>query len=152
VQTVLLFDQFERADAECCRVLEHLWHMSAGLRGGLTLVVASRPDSPHVVELADMAELRIDLHALDRAETGAYVRHILRQAGVERDLFARDAHEALYLNSQGIPRAINRLCDLSLLAAMGEGLRTVDQTTVAQSARELVQAVAATRRPAQQSA
>lgn len=133
VQTVLLFDQFERADADCSRAIEHLLHLDV-TAGALTVIVAARHN---VAALTELADLRVDLGPLDAPQTQAYIGEILRAAGCERGLFESEALEAIFERSHGVPRAINRLCDLSLLAAMSDGRTDVDTATVERAAQEL---------------
>jgi len=137
VQSVLLFDRFERAEPDCYRLIEQLLHLDVCGEGGLTVIVAARPESPVLSGLADLADLRIDVLPLDEKQTADYVAGLLQQAGCERQLFEPEALDVLFKRSQGVPRAINRLCDLSLLAAMSEGRDSVEKATVVRAAQEL---------------
>ena len=53
-------------------------------------------------------------------ETVSYIQHRLHTAGATRPIFEPDALEAIHRLSYGIPRRINRLCDLSLLIGFAE--------------------------------
>jgi general secretion pathway protein A len=53
-------------------------------------------------------------------ETAAYITHRLGAAGRTDELFDASACEAVYALTHGIPRRINRLCDLALLVGYAE--------------------------------
>ncbi len=53
--------------------------------------------------------------------TSAYVQHRLRESGANADrIFESAALERIHLLTQGIPRRINRLCDLALMVGFAE--------------------------------
>jgi len=72
-------------------------------------------------------------------ETQAYIQHRLGIAGAAQPeaVFAREALYAIYESTGGIPRRINRLCDICLLSAMGAGVHTVEAALVNDEARAL---------------
>ena len=55
------------------------------------------------------------LRPLNLEETISYVNHRLTAAGATRTIFETDGLEALFYLTRGLPRRINRLCDLALL-------------------------------------
>jgi type II secretory pathway predicted ATPase ExeA len=59
--------------------------------------------------------IRCVLEPLDERATYNYVLHRLRVAGCMRELFNREAMQAIYLYSKGNPRTINAICDNALL-------------------------------------
>lgn len=70
------------------------------------------------------------LHPLSEAETSAYIDHRLRIAGAARTPFSPSSVSAIHALSRGLPRAINLLCDFSLLHAHLKGFEQVDATAV----------------------
>jgi general secretion pathway protein A len=58
-------------------------------------------------------------------ETAAYIAHRLQAAGAAREIFERSAIDAAHALAQGVPRRINRLCDLSLLVGYAEERQTI---------------------------
>jgi len=67
--------------------------------------------------LAQRVALRYHLKALTLDETTAYVQHRLRLVGGAPELFPVDALAEVHVQSRGIPRVINTLCDNVLLEA-----------------------------------
>jgi general secretion pathway protein A len=59
-------------------------------------------------------------------ETNRYIDHRLTAAGAKRTIFEPSAVEAIFGLTHGIPRQINRLCDLALLVGYGEELPTLN--------------------------
>ena len=138
-QIVLMFDHFDRGEADCPVVLEQLLRLTDGTGGGCTLLIAadetaiSRSLSP----LLPLVDLRIELSPLNRHETAYYVYESLKQAGAETELFDPSALDAIFAATGGLPREIGRLCELSLLAGMADKRTTIDAETVREAAANL---------------
>lgn len=62
-----------------------------------------------------------DLH-----ETGEFIRHRLKIAGANRDIFSPEAITKIYEISAGIPCKINIICDIALLYGFGQKSKTVN--------------------------
>jgi general secretion pathway protein A len=78
------------------------------------------------------------LRPLTLEETISYVTHRLTAAGATRGIFQESALEAIYHLTGGVPRKINRLCDLSLLIGFAEELPHIAAATVESVCDELV--------------
>ena len=74
---------------------------------------------------------------LDQEETGAYIRHRLKVAGTEKELFMPGAVHEIYKFSNGTPRLINILCDRALITGYIRELKTVSPEMVRECAQEL---------------
>lgn len=70
------------------------------------------------------------LRPLTLDETLAYVRHRLRVAGAERELFDDGALQRLHAASGGLPRVLNHLATQALIEAMARGAASVDEEAV----------------------
>jgi type II secretory pathway predicted ATPase ExeA len=77
------------------------------------------------------------------SETGQYIEQRLSAAGAKRAIFEPSAVEAVHGLTHGIPRLINRLCDLALLVGYGEELRTLTGEQIESIHAELIGAAAA---------
>jgi general secretion pathway protein A len=62
------------------------------------------------------------LKRLSAEETAQYVLHRLAAAGAKRPIFDPAALKTIFALTGGIPRRINRLCDLALVVGYGEEL------------------------------
>ena len=144
--TVLLCDHLDRADAEACQTLDRLlavWE-SIGCMATVIVAVEHVDTLPHDSRLLNLCDLRISLATLDRESTSDYITEHVVQAGCGRELFTDEALTAIFERTQGVPRAIDRLGDLSLLAGMGESVETIDGAMVTRAAAELPSELAIT--------
>ena len=66
------------------------------------------------------------LGAMPASDTAAYITHRIRMAGGEPSVFAEPARSLIHDLCSGIPRRINRLCDLSLLVGFAEEVDQID--------------------------
>jgi type II secretory pathway predicted ATPase ExeA len=139
IQTIVLLDHLERADADCWSYLERLVHFQCHADQWTTLIIALRAESlPQFSHrLAEISDLRIELPALDRQMSQQYVETLLEKAGASGPIFEQSALDRLFEYSQGVPRELNRLCDLSLLAAMADGDQSVGDRMVNSAAEDL---------------
>ena len=136
---VLLLDHLDRAHADCVGVVERLQHLSSGGDTGLTLILGVRDEraAAFAPVLREISDLRIELLALDRTETQHYVETLLTRAGAAESFFEPSAINRLFEETHGVPRHLNRLCDLALLAGMADHATRIDETIVAAASEEL---------------
>lgn len=78
------------------------------------------------------------LERFNADETAAYIGHRLRAAGGRLDsVFTPESLEQIYHCSEGIPRRINRLCDLALTIGYAQEIQTVTPDIIGDVHREL---------------
>ncbi len=95
-------------------------------------------------ELEDRISVRCVLDRFSLDSTVAYMSHRLRAAGHDGQLmFTERAIEAIQLHSHGIPRRINRLCDISLMIGYAQDLNQIDAPVVTMAQQELSSRVTA---------
>jgi general secretion pathway protein A len=111
----------------------------------MTLVLAGQTGLLPILDRAQTLEERLAVKCLIRPftpdETASYVEHRLRVAGAQRPIFEPSSLTTLHSLTRGIPRRINRLCDLSLLIAYAEGHRTIAASLLESISQELVSVV-----------
>ena len=78
------------------------------------------------------------IEPLDVHETGEFIRHRLKIAGAEGEIFSPDAIRNVYEFSGGFPRRINIICDHSLLLGFGEDAKTITGNIVKECAKDLL--------------
>jgi general secretion pathway protein A len=129
VAAVLVIDDAETAPAEVLGLVRRLLK----LPDGQLTVVAAADDAaagrlaPWLVELA---ELRIELAVWTEDETRHYLKTSLSRAGRQQPAFADRAVRRLFELSAGVPRRVNQLAQLALVAGAGQQLAQVDEQTV----------------------
>jgi type II secretory pathway predicted ATPase ExeA len=108
----------------------------------LTLLLVGQPAILPTLDRMPQWEERLGvkclLSPLGEAETAAYVEHRLRAAGATRSIVDADALPTLHALTHGIPRRINRLCDLALLIGFAEEQPTLTADHFEAVCRELV--------------
>jgi general secretion pathway protein A len=139
LQTVLFLDHLERAADGVWETLERLVHCLGSTDQWLTIIVGVRSDSlrQYANRLREISDLRVELPPLDPEQTKAYVEALLQKAEGREGIFDRSAFEALFHESQGIPRELNRLCDLALLTGMADSRKTLGEQFISAAAEDL---------------
>jgi type II secretory pathway predicted ATPase ExeA len=98
----------------------------------LTLVLLGQPDLAHKLRFAPYEALdqriavRFHLRPFDLEETAGYVKHHLRVAGFQGQLFSDSFVAAVYEHTKGVARKINNLCRNALLLGVTEDKRILD--------------------------
>lgn len=110
-------------------------------RPALTLVLVGQPTLLAALDRLPALEERLGVKSLLRPlsadEHFAYVGHRLSAAGAARHIFDPGALEAVHQLADGIPRRINRLCDLALLVAFAEEQSSITAAQIEALAGEL---------------
>lgn len=102
----------------------------------LTLLLSGQPELKEKLDSNKQFSQRITLSyrlkPLNFEETCKYVLHRLEVAGAEGSVFEESALELLYERSGGIPRWINNIANMSMLAAYSGGATLVTPELVAE--------------------
>lgn len=97
--------------------------------GAFTLILSGQRDLLNRIRRLPQLEERLTVKCLLRPlsyeETLGYVAHRLHTAGMDQSPFEPSAFDTLYELSGGIPRRINRLCDLALLVGYADNLKSI---------------------------
>ncbi len=108
----------------------------------LTLLLVGQPNLLTALSRTSSLEERIAVKCLLRPftveETVSYISHRLTAAGSAHMIFDQEALERIHALSFGIPRRINRLCDLALLIGYAEDRTTISPAHIDAVSEELV--------------
>ena len=100
----------------------------------VTLILSGQPELRERIMAIPQFEQRMFIkyhfHMLDLDNTHEYIKHRLRIAGTEQEIFSRDAVELIYQHSFGTPRRINNICDLALLTGFKKNVNIIDLNLV----------------------
>jgi general secretion pathway protein A len=91
-----------------------------------------------IPDLDERMAVKTLIRALSADETASYISHRLKAAGARRDIFDASALDEVHTLSQGVPRAINRLCDLALLIGFAQTAEVIRAEDIAAVSEELV--------------
>lgn len=78
------------------------------------------------------------LRTFVQSETAQYMAHRLEAADAVREVFTPAAVQAVHELTNGVPRQIDRLCDLALLVGFAEQLTEIDEDQVRSVSKELL--------------
>ena len=111
-------------DSASMETLRLLLNFEFESRPALTLVLVGLPSLlpalARVPEFDERVSVKCLLRRFTLEESISYVSHRLNAAGGQRPVFDQAALEALHHLSHGVPRRLNRLCDLALLVGFAE--------------------------------
>lgn len=119
-----------------------LLNFETGMQPGLTLLLVGQP--PLLASLDRMPGLeerlgvKCMLRPFNEDDTASYVSHRLTAAGSSHMIFDESALKAVHGLSQGIPRRINRLCDLALLVGFADEYSVITAEHIESVSDELV--------------
>ena len=92
---------------------------------------------PCNIALRQRISVSYHLVSLNHEETDAYIRHRLKVAGAEKELFIPEAVHEIFKFSNGTPRLINILCDRALITGFSRDLNSVSPEMIRECAKEL---------------
>jgi len=132
IDTILLLDDADEASAAVLDRVLRLAQSDVSLERRLTLVMAAQDRKLHRLNerLLELADLRIDLQPWERDDTVEFVKQALSIAGRTTAVFSRPAITRLHDLAGGVPRRIQQLADLALLAGAGAGLSQIEPDTI----------------------
>jgi type II secretory pathway predicted ATPase ExeA len=111
-------------------------------RPAMSLVLSGQTGLLPMLDRMPQLDERLGVKCLMRPftveETAAYATHRLKTAGAKRTIIETDAFQTLHELTCGIPRRINRLCDLALLIGFAEERRTLTAAHFESVCQELV--------------
>lgn len=79
-----------------------------------------------------------NIEPLTESETRDYIKHRLRVAGSEEEIFSPDAISEIFSFSKGYPRLINTICDRTLLTGYILDIKNIDSKIAKKCADELL--------------
>jgi general secretion pathway protein A len=142
-RVVLIVDEAQTLSPELLEQVRLLTNLETPKKKLLQIILIGQPELRDVLGRADMRQLaqritgRYHLEPLSKDDTAVYVRHRMRVAGAQSDVFKPSAIRQLYKTSRGIPRLINVVADRALLAAYTQDHRLVDGRLVDRAATEV---------------
>lgn len=142
-RVVLIVDEAQTLSPELLEQVRLLTNLETAKQKLLQIILIGQPelrellDRPEMRQIAQRITGRYHLEPLRRDDAAAYVRHRLRVAGAQSDVFTPGAIRTLFKRGRGIPRLINVIADRALLAAYTQDKRSVDAKLVALAASEV---------------
>ncbi len=136
-RVVLCLDEAQAMPIETLESVRLLTNLETERRKLMQVVLFGQPelntrlDNPSIRQLKQRISFSCQLSPLSLSEIEFYISHRLTIAGYRGPrLFPHKAVKQLYRASRGIPRLMNILAHKSLMAAFGEGARTLSEKHV----------------------
>lgn len=129
--TVLILDEAQLLSDDSLIELKNLTNINSHLSNPLTIVLVGQPELREQVKrlppLDQRVSLRFHLNPLSAKDVQGYIEQRLRVVGHDTgNLFDFEAIEALTSHTEGIPREVNRACQLCLHFAAAQNRDRVD--------------------------
>ena len=140
---VIVIDEAQLlAETGALETMRLLLNFETDAQPNLTLLLVGQTSLLPAIDRMGGLEERLGVKTLLRAftaeETAAYVNHRLRAAGSTDTIFQSETVDVIHALSHGIPRRINRLCDLALLVCFAEERTTISPDQIESVSEELV--------------
>lgn len=141
---LLFFDDAHLLSDDCLQQvvlpLLHLAEADANLK--LMVLLAAQPAFATRVrrfgQLSERIAVTATLSGFSADETAGYVRQCLEHVGATESIFSRAAVQRLHEVSGGIPRRLNRLCDMALLVGFAEQKSQLSESDIDAISGELM--------------
>jgi general secretion pathway protein A len=141
--TALVIDEAQSLPHELLEEVRLLANFETDTDKLLPVVLAGQPELAVRLEHEEMRQLkqrialRCDLSPLDVRETASYIAGRIAIAGGQAArIFTREAVQAIYERSGGIPRTISVICDNALLTGFATGVKPVGSPIVLEVCRD----------------
>ncbi len=134
--TVLIIDEAQNMSPAALEELRMLSNINADKDQLLQMILMGQPgllrnlQRPGLKQFAQRIAVDYKLEEMSEDETCAYIRHRLKVAGAEVDIFDESACKAVYYHSRGVPRLINLLCDTTLVYGYAENAQLIDRRII----------------------
>lgn len=132
--TVIIIDEAQVTDESVFEELRLLLNFQLNERFLLTLLILGQPELREKIEKLPQFKQRLavqyHLTTLSEPETKSYIEHRCKVAGRDQPLFLEPTYKLIYGYSNGVPRKINNLCDLSLVVGMGDDVTHIDEQII----------------------
>jgi general secretion pathway protein A len=141
--TALVLDEAQSLPYELLEEIRLLSNIEATSHKLLNVVLAGQPElgdrlnESRLRQLKQRISLRCELGPFNFQETAAYIAGRLRIAGGSpAEIFSREAVQAIYQASGGVPRTINVICDNALIGGFAAQVRPITRSLVAEVTRD----------------
>jgi len=132
---ILLFDEAQQMEDATLDELKNLTNLSTEVQNVVTIFFVGQPELREKIRKLKQVDqrifLRFHLNNLDFNNTASYIEHRLEVAGrTTPPVFTREAVEAIFRSTLGVPRAINRLCKLALTNGFVQSVEKIQEEDI----------------------
>lgn len=133
---VLIIDEAQNLSMEALEELRMYTNINSNKYELLQMLLVGQPElrnkitQPSLRQFAQRVSAVYHLKPFDAQTTKAYIRHRLKLAGGTGDEISAYAIKAIFEESEGVPRIINKLCEMALVYAAGSNRKAVSIDTI----------------------
>jgi putative secretion ATPase (PEP-CTERM system associated) len=143
-QPILIIDEAQNLSPELLEEVRMLSNLETNQAKLLQIILVGQPELKRILTSPDMLQLRqrinINCHIqpLNEEETREYILHRLEKAGNRQAaVFSPEAVALVHVQSRGVPRLINIICDFFMLSMFSAETKTIDGATAREILKEL---------------
>ena len=129
-ETLLIVDEAQVLSESAFEEIRLLLNLQLEDRFLINVILLGQPELKAKVKGMEALDQRIPvkyhLRPFDHDDTVRYIMYRQQMAGREHNVFTAEALERVYEITEGVPRKINNLCDLSLLIGFSKEGKEVD--------------------------
>jgi len=120
---MLIFDEAQNMSLETLEELRMFTNINANKDELLQLILIGQPElrdmirKPSMKQFAQRVAASFHLRHMDQTTVYSYIIHRIERAGGKEHMFSREASDLVHASTNGVPRLVNQLCDLSMLYA-----------------------------------
>ena len=137
-RVTLIIDEAQNLPDNTMEEIRMLSNLEAEKEHLVQIILVGQPElrqklrQPNLEQFIQRVTVHYHLEKLNQDEVREYVRHRLHVAGCPTyaTLFNDAAISAIWKASQGIPRMINYICDMSLVHGYADGMASIDENIV----------------------
>jgi general secretion pathway protein A len=125
-RVVLVIDEAQNLSIEGLEELRMLTNINANKDDLLQLILVGQPElrqlvmRPELRQFAQRISATYHIPAMDQGTVSGYIKHRLAHVGGKGTEFSEEAIDFVATHSGGVPRLVNKLCDLGLVYAAAE--------------------------------
>jgi len=131
---VVLLDDAQDLPQPTLRALKSMANFNFDSHSPITFVLAGQPELRTLLGYAQFLSLRqririsCHMHPLSLQESCHYIQHHTSIAGCPTSIFSDAAQAAVHRHTNGVPRAINAICFRSVLHAVANDIKVIDDS------------------------
>ena len=135
-RVVLIFDEAQNLSVEGLEELRMLTNINANKDELIQLILVGQPElrevirSPQMKQLAQRVTASFHIPAMDAETVAHYIRHRLHAVGGQGSEFTDAACAMVHLQTEGVPRLVNQLCDIAMVYAWSNDQTCVTEETL----------------------
>jgi len=135
-RVVLIFDEAQNLSVEGLEELRMLTNINANKDELIQLILVGQPElrdvirSPQMKQLAQRVTASFHIPAMDAGTVTNYIRHRLCAVGGQGGEFSDAACAMVHVQTEGVPRLVNQLCDIAMVYAWSNDQTCVTEETL----------------------